>query len=94
MVNFLKRLAERYNEFKKWEVESRAGKMNYPLIYVNYKRKLGYDFRDTPLESFEDGVAYLQERIANTRIGRKMKKEGKRLHKSFEEFGITDKSVD
>jgi len=86
MIGYLRYLATRYNEFKKWDCDINNEPMKYPLIYVAYKRELKYDMRNTPCEHFDLAVRYLQKRIENTRLGRKRKKEGKKLFSSFETF--------
>jgi hypothetical protein len=57
MIGYLRYLADRYNEFKRWECEQRGQKMAHGFIYTAYKRELKYDLRNTPVDRFE-AVAY------------------------------------
>ena len=66
-------------------VVGKAG-MKYALIHVSYRRELKFDIPTTPLDRFESGVAYLQRRIRNTKLGRNLAKKGNPLYDSFEEF--------
>lgn len=83
-VGYVQYLADRFNEFKEWEVGKSA--MNYALIRVNYKQEMKFTIAHTPLDRFDEAVTYLQRRIRNTKLGRMKAAEGNPLFQSFEEF--------
>ena len=83
-VGYLQYLARRFNEFRVWEVGKEA--MNYAHIHVSYKREMKFPIAHTPLDRFEEAVAYLHARIRNTKLGRAKSREGNRLFEPFEEF--------
>ncbi|NLH51096.1 MAG: hypothetical protein GX444_21175 [Myxococcales bacterium] len=84
--NYLEHLVGRYNEYKKAECDRTGQAMKYALIRNAYLREFGCKVKDTPLDRFEDAVAYLQYRIADTALGRNYRKQGRRLFSTFEEF--------
>lgn len=83
-IGYLKYLARRYNEFK----ESNVGKpaMKYSLVYKRYEAEMKFSIANTPLDRFDEGVAYLQRRIRNTKLGRNLAKQGNPMFESFEAF--------
>lgn len=83
-VGYLKYLARRYNEFKEADVGKSA--MKYPLVYKRYEAEMKFSIANTPLDRFDEGVAYLQRRIRNTKLGRNLTKQGNPMFESFEEF--------
>ena len=83
-VGYLQYLARRFNEFKAWEAGKEA--MNYAFIHVSYKREMKFSIAHTPLDRFEEAVAYLHARIRNTKLGRAKSRKGNRLFEPFEEF--------
>lgn len=83
-VGYLQYLVSRFNAFKRWEVGPR--RMNYVMIHTSYKRDLGFAVKTTPLERFEAAATYLQGRIANTKLGRILRKEDNRMFEPFAEF--------
>lgn len=83
-VGYLEYLVGRFNQFKESEVGKPA--MKYALIRIAYKREIKFNVAHTPLERFDEAVAYLQGRIRNTMIGRAKAAEGNRLFESFAEF--------
>lgn len=85
-VGYLEYLIKRYNEFKKWECESKGMEMKYFLIRQAYERELKYQVKDTPLHLFDYAVNFLKRRIANTMLGRIRNKAGERLYSDFENF--------
>lgn len=87
-VGYLKHLAKRYIEFKEYEVGK--GNMHYPIIYKSYEREIGYSINNTPLNRFADACHYLQRRIGNTKLGRMLKSQGRKLYSTFEEFAKGD----
>ncbi len=85
-VGYLEHLVRRYNEFKESESKRSGEKMNSAMIRVAYEREIKYRVKETPLELFEEAVAFLQHRIANTIVGRNLRSRGQPLFSSFEEF--------
>ncbi len=85
-VGYLEYLIKRYNEFKKWECESKGLEMKYFLIRNAYWGELKYQVKDTPLHLFDHAVNFLQRRITNTMLGRIKNKAGARLYSDFENF--------
>lgn len=83
-VGYVHYLADRFNEFKEWEVGKKA--IKYAMIRVAYKREMKFTIAHTPLDRFEDAVAFLQRRIRNSKLGRIKAGEGNRLFETFEEF--------
>lgn len=83
-VGYLQYLADRFNEFKEWEVGKEA--MNYALIRVSYKREMKFPISHTPLDRFDAAIAYLQSRIRSSKVGRIRARQGDRLFDSFAEF--------
>jgi len=84
--NYLEYLVRRYNEFKKSECDQKGELMKYALIRNAYMREFSCKVKDTPLDRFDDAVAYLQYRITNTILGRNYRKQGRRMFSTFEEF--------
>jgi hypothetical protein len=83
-VGYLKYLARCYNEFKEANVGKSA--MKYPLVYKRYEADMKFSIANTPLDRFDEGVAYLQRRIRNTKLGRSLAKKGNPMFESFEDF--------
>lgn len=83
-VGYLQYLADRFNEFKEWEVGKNA--MKYALIRIAYKREMKFPIAHTPLDQFERAVVFLQRRIHGTKLGRIKKAEGNRLFETFDQF--------
>ncbi len=90
-IGYLKYLAERFNEFKRWETGKTAVK--YALIHVAYRRAMKYSIANTPLDHFAEAVTFLQQRIRNTMLGRIKAKDGNRLFEIFEEFVSQNRTV-
>ncbi len=86
LIGYIEYLISRYNEFKKWDCEKNGEKMNYSRIRVAYQRVFKYKVKDTPIEHFEKAVAYLQDRIRKTKLGRNKNSQGQRIFREFEEF--------
>lgn len=83
-VGYLKYLARLFNEYK--ERELGKGRMRYPMIYVNYRKEIGYNLEETPLEQFDDAALYLQGRLLKSKVGRMRTALGEKLFDSFAEF--------
>jgi len=85
-VAYLQYLAKRYNQFRAWDAKRKGEEFKGGFIHGKYAQKIKYAIRTTPLDQFERGVEFLQTRILNTFIGRKMNARGQRAFSSFDEF--------
>jgi len=83
-IGYLRYLADRFNKFKEGEVGK--SKMEYAVIHVSYRRDMHFSIPTTPLDRFNEAVAYLQRRIRNTMLGRNLARQGNRLFESLDEF--------
>jgi hypothetical protein len=83
-LGYLKYLAHRFNEYK----ERQVGKvrMRPQIIFVEYRRSIGYSVTETPLEKFDAGQRYLQDRIENSMVGRIKHAKGEKRYETFQEF--------
>ena len=81
---YVKRLIERYQDFKKSEYGLIDFK--YQVIYSSIKNEFKCKWDFIRLENFSALVLFLQKRIDNTALGRNRKKQGKRNYSSFEEY--------
>ncbi|MDH3976142.1 MAG: HNH endonuclease [Deltaproteobacteria bacterium] len=82
--NYVKRLIDRYHEFKKAEVGT--GKMNYAIFYKTIQRKFGAKWDMLPLNVFDSLCQYLQNRIDETVLGKNKKKKGIKRYSTFPEY--------
>ena len=57
-LGYLKYLGHRFNELKERQVGEEW--MRPQLIWIHYRRFVGYNVAETPLESFENASRYLQ----------------------------------
>lgn len=83
-VGYLQYLAKRYNQFKEWDVGKAA--MRYGFIHTAYQRHMRYAIRTTPLDQFEKGAGWLQQRILATKLGRTLAVRGQMLYSPFDAF--------
>ena len=67
MVRYTKYLAKQYNEFASW-APHRTGKFKPAVIYANIAQKFGSKLELIPDDRFGSVCAYLQQRIARTRL--------------------------
>jgi len=82
--NYIKKLIERYHEFKKSDVGKE--KMKYTIIYDAIKKEFGAKWDMIPISQFERLVAFMHRRIDNTVLG-KIKKAGNiKRYSTFEEY--------
>jgi hypothetical protein len=86
LIGYLKYLARRYNEFKKWHCSTSGEKMVYPLIYNSYRNEIKYSITDTPRELFDKASKYLHKRLLNTKLGRILNKQNRRVYRTFDQF--------
>ncbi|AFY61322.1 HNH endonuclease [Synechococcus sp. PCC 6312] len=82
--NYVKRLIDRYHEFKLADVG--AKNMNYTLLYSTIKREFGAKWDMIPLDQFERLVSYIQRRIDNTILGKNQKSNDVKRYSTFDEF--------
>lgn len=86
--NYIKRLIDRYHEFKKADVGKEE--MKYPILYKNINRKFGAKWDMIPIERFDSLSEYIQWRIDRTILGKNRKSKGKKNYSTFSEY--VDKS--
>lgn len=82
--SYIKRLIERYHEFKK--AEHGLTNFKYHAIYSAIKKEFKCKWDFIRLENFSALVNYLQYRIDNTRLGRNRKSKRQKNYSSFDEF--------
>lgn len=82
--NYVKHLIDRYHEFKKSDVGKEN--MNYAIFYGAIKKEFGAKWDMVPLERFDEISSYIQHRIGNTILGKNMRKKGKKIYSTFEEY--------
>lgn len=93
MYGYAKYLADRYAEYKSFELKQLGKKFNYPAFYGKVKKdfKSG-GFFQIPQSRFFDLVTYLQARIDRTKLSRVNKGKGiEKNYSSFEEYKIENK---
>ena len=67
-MNYTKHLIKRYHEFKKSEIGQKS--MKHAVLYTSITRKFGAKWNLIPLGRFDELVAYLQNRIDDTILGK------------------------
>jgi hypothetical protein len=72
----LAKLVQRLAEFRAWDIGKDKMGSIYGAIHKNYLREVGCRANDTPLERFEEAVAYFRQKIDETRLGRINKGKG------------------
>jgi hypothetical protein len=60
--------------------------MRYQLIWIEYRRSVGYNVVETSLEAFGNASQYLQERIRNSKAGRILFANGESAYETSPEF--------
>jgi len=81
---YIKRLIDRYNEFKK--ADRHIESFKYQIIYGSIKREFKCNWDFIPSNRFDELVLYLQNRIDKTILGRNNKSQGKKNYSTYEEF--------
>ena len=84
-VGYLQYLAKRYNQFREWGLHG-SEPMKHGFIHSAYHRDMKYAIKTTPLELFDAGATFLQNRIANTKLGRILNNRGNPLFSRFDDF--------
>ena len=84
-LRYVKYLIDRYNEFAKND-PSRSGPFKHAVIYATIKRNYGAKWDLVRHARFAHLTAYLQDRIAKTRLGRIRAASGCALYLSFDEY--------
>jgi len=82
--NYIKRLIERYHEFKLADVGKEE--MKYAIIYGAIKNEFGAKWDMIPLSQFERLVKFMHRRIDNTILGKTQKARNIKRYSTFEEF--------
>jgi hypothetical protein len=83
-LNYIKRLIDRYIEFKRQDVGKDAIKP--VILYQAIKREFKASYNLIPVSRFAELAGYLTKRIDGTKLGRVKKSRGQRRYSSFEEF--------
>lgn len=81
--NYLKHLIDRYNEFAG---EQKGRNFKYAAIYARIKARFGAKWDFISLGSFDEVVAFLQQRIDRTLIGSRNRSKGIPNYSSFAEY--------
>jgi hypothetical protein len=84
---YVKRLIDRYNEFAMRE-PSRGQKFSHGAIYSVIRSKFGCHWNLIPMRKFEELCAYLEGRIAKTRVAKSSAAKGRATTSSFEDFVV------
>lgn len=82
--NYIKHLIDRYNEFKKADVNVKD--FHYSVIYRIIKREFKCNWDCVPIEKFPNLAEYLQRRIDGTILGKNRRSKSQRNYSSFEEY--------
>lgn len=82
--NYVKRLIERYQEFKK--ADRNVGEFKYAIIYSAIKKEFKCKWDMVPINRFDDLVLYIQNRIDKTILGKTRKSHGEKNYSTYEEF--------
>lgn len=82
---YVKYLIDRYIQFAKGE-PSRGAPFRHAVIYATIKRQFGSQWELVSIGRFEDLCAYLEDRIAETSLGRINAAKGQALLSSFEAY--------
>lgn len=82
--NYIKRLIDRYHEFKTADVGKE--RMKYTIIYSAIKKEFGAKWDMIPIVNFERLVAFMHRRIDNTILGKTNKARNIRRYSTFEEY--------
>jgi hypothetical protein len=81
--NYVQHLIERYQKFAKGQP---SREFRYPAIYEAVKREFGAKWDLVSVARFDDLVAYLQDRINQTRQGKINKGKSVRNYSTYEEY--------
>ena len=82
--NYIKRLIDRYHEFKTADVGK--VKMKYTIIYGAIKKEFGAKWDMIPISRFERLVVFMHRRIDNTILGKTNKARNIKRYSTFEEY--------
>lgn len=82
--NYIKRLIDRYHEFKTADVGKE--KMKYTIIYTAIKKEFGANWDMISLSQFEKLVKFMHWRIDNTILGKNKKAKNIKRYSTYEEF--------
>ncbi|XPV69549.1 MAG: HNH endonuclease [Halarcobacter sp.] len=82
--NYIKRLIDRYHEFKTADVGKE--KMKYTIIYGAINREFGAKWDMIALSQFEKLVNFMHRRIDSTILGKNKKSKNIKRYSTYEEF--------
>lgn len=82
--NYIKRLIERYQEFKR--ADRTIDDFKYSIIYGSIKREFKCKWDMISLDRFDELVNFLQRKIDKTILGKNRKKCGEKNYSTYEEF--------
>ena len=82
--NYIKRLIDRYNEYK--NADRNIGNFKYSIIYKAVEREFKCKWDFVPISRFEELSLYLQNRIDKTIVGRNNKSRKKKNYSTYEDF--------
>ena len=82
--NYVKYLIGRYHTFKTSDVGKES--MKPAILYRTIIRKFGANWNMVPLKRFDELSSYIQHRIGNTILGKNMRKKGRKIYSTFEEY--------
>ncbi|MEK6647060.1 MAG: HNH endonuclease [Candidatus Firestonebacteria bacterium] len=82
--NYIKRLIERYNEFKK--ADRTIDVFKYSIIYGSIKREFKCKWDMISLDRFDELVNFLQRKIDMTILGKNRKICGEKNYSTYEQF--------
>ena len=86
--NYVRYLAQRYNEFSLTDAfeRSSASRFSYATIFKDIQRMFNAPTYFVPEARFEDLVLFLQGKIDRTILGKRNRARGIRNYDTFEEF--------
>lgn len=82
--NYIKRLIDRYHEFKTADVGKE--KMKYTIIYSAIKKEFGAKWDMIPISQFDRLAGFMHRRIDNTILGKTNKARDIKRYSTFEEY--------
>ena len=85
-ANYLSYLVTKYGEYAAWGHHGEEAYYIMPnMLKKRFKIGSNRSYFNIPIDRFEEAVAFVQDKILNTQLGR-IKKSQQRLFRSFEEY--------
>lgn len=85
-ANYLSYLVTKYGEYAAWGHYGKAAYYIMPsMLKKHFKIGGNRSYFNIPINRFEEAVAFVQDKILNTQLGR-IKKSQQRLFRSFDEY--------